>query len=119
MGDLVNFNPPNNLTFPLELNLSIQNVRSLNISTKNKTTMSKLVCCTQQKEDIILLSDTRLNSDRQTTALHDIEKTLLTLGYKLFYNSPTSSRGVAILISTKINFLLTSIRKDGWVTFSY
>ncbi len=46
----------------LDLNFSIQNVRSLNIATKNLITDQKLLAITKLGSDIIFLADLRLNS---------------------------------------------------------
>jgi hypothetical protein len=63
----------NNATFP-ELSFSCQNVLSLNVSTRNSKTDLKILAVTKKNCDIILLSDTRLNSDKQVAALHDLTK---------------------------------------------
>jgi exonuclease III len=54
------------------------------------------------KEDIIFLSDTKLNTDANPHALNDIEKKLFNLNYLIFHNSRGSSRGVAIIIKRDI-----------------
>jgi exonuclease III len=41
----------------------------------------------------------RLNSLKQISAVHDLEKKLFLKGYKLFHNSSTSLRGVGILVN--------------------
>ncbi len=51
-----------------------QNVRSLNISTKNDITWEKIISITQCRCDFIMLSDIRLNSMKLKSAVHDIEK---------------------------------------------
>jgi hypothetical protein len=88
------------------IEFGIQNCQSLNISTKNKKTDLKINALMKKGCDIIFLSDTRLNSTRQSNAIFDLEKKFLTHGYSLYYNSPVSNRGVAILISKKINYEL-------------
>jgi hypothetical protein len=77
---------------------SIQNVRSLNISTKNDLTTQKIIAICNLKSDFIFLSDLRLNSTKQISAVHDLEKKLFLQGYKLYHNSFNSLRGVGILI---------------------
>jgi len=84
------------------LTLSIQNVRSLNISTKNDITTQKIVSLCSLKSDFILLSDLRLNSTKQISAVNDLEKTFLFNSYKFIHNSTTSSRGVGFLIRKNI-----------------
>ncbi len=63
----------NTVRFP-ELSFSCQNVLSLNVSTRNSKTDLKILAVTKKNIDVILLSDTRLNLDKQTAALHDLTK---------------------------------------------
>ena len=62
----------------------------------------KIYSIVKNKDDIIFLSDTRLNSINQISGLNDLEKKLAFFGYTLYHNSRKSSRGVGILISRKI-----------------
>jgi len=101
---------------------SIQNVRTLNISTKNDITVQKLVAICNLKSDFILLSDLRLNSKKQISALHDLEKKFFLQGYKFYHNSQNSLRGVGILINKKFsdsdfNILSTTNMADGNAMF--
>jgi exonuclease III len=57
---------------------------------------------TKRRCDIIFLIDIRLNSEKQKSAVHDIEKKLFLLGYKMYANAKHSSRGVGILIHKNI-----------------
>jgi exonuclease III len=94
----------NNITVPnlaFDLNISTQNVRSLNISTKNIITDQKILAVVGLCSDIIFLSDLRLNSLKQSVACKDITKRFQLLGYKFIHNSPHSNRGVGILIKKK------------------
>ena len=84
--------------FNLNISISIQNVRSLNISTKNDLTTQKIISICSLKTDFIFLSDLRLNSLKQKAAVHDLEKTFAFNGYKFLHNSHIPSRGVGILI---------------------
>ena len=70
----------------------------MNISTKNSITTQKILGICSGGSDFICLSDMRLNSTVQKSAMHDLEKTFWFNGYKLLHNSPTSIRGVGILI---------------------
>jgi len=99
-----------NVTLDLNINtnsklmgtsFSIQNVRSLNISTKNEITVQKLLGVCKLGTDFIFLSDMRLNSSKQVSAVHDLDKKLFLKGYKLYHNSGTSLRGVGIMVSKK------------------
>jgi exonuclease III len=101
----------NNKKIP-HLRFCAQNCQSLNISTKNPITQKKVLALTKDRYDIILLSDIKLNSQIQTHAIHDLIKMFKFAGYDLIYNSPTASRGVGILISTKSNYKITDTRKD-------
>jgi hypothetical protein len=85
----------------LDLNFSIQNVRSLNISTKNIITDQKILAVVRLGSDIIFLSDTRLNSNKQCVPCKEIVKRFYLLGYKFIHNSPLSNRGVGILLKKK------------------
>jgi exonuclease III len=80
----------------------IQNVCSLNISKPCRKTYSKLASVVKSESDIILLCDTRLNSDAQVAALNDINVKLRFMGYSFFHNSTRNSRGTAILVSKKL-----------------
>ncbi len=82
----------------LNLNFSTQNVRSLDISTKNIITEQKILPVTKYGSDVIFLSDLRLNSYKQIEACKDLNKMFYLLGYKFIHNSTTSNRGVGILV---------------------
>jgi exonuclease III len=97
--------------FP-KLNFSCQNVCSLNVSKPNKRTHNKLATITRNKDDIIFICDTRLNSNRNIVVVNDVEKKLRFMGYNLYHNSKTSSRGAAMLISTKIGYNILDEYKD-------
>jgi len=91
------------------ISFAIQNVRSLNISTKNEITTQKIMAISNLKSDFIYLSDVRLNSNKQVSAVHDLEKQFFLNGYKLFHNSTTSLRGVGILVNKSV-FSKTSFK---------
>jgi hypothetical protein len=86
----------------LKLNFSTQNVRSLNIATKNLITDQKLLAITKNGTDVIFLCDLRIQSNKQIVACQEITKRLYLMGYKFIHNSPTSSRGVGILIKKRL-----------------
>ena len=93
----------NNDFFSLNgLTFSIQNVRSLNISTKNDITTQKIVSLCSLKSDFVFLSDLRLNSTKQISAINDLEKMFQFNSYKFIHNSTTSSRGVGFLVKKNI-----------------
>jgi hypothetical protein len=93
------------------LEFGIQNCQSLNISTKNKKTDLKVNALVKKKCDIIFLSDIRLNTVKQAHAVHDLCKKFALAGYNFYYHSPSSSRGVGILISKKVNFVVDANRQ--------
>ena len=95
-----------NLTF------KSQNVRSLNVSTRNTLTTEKIYAITQSKEDIIFICDTRLNEEQQKPAINDIKKKLFILGYDIIVNSKTSLRGVCILYKKSLNLEVLDILRD-------
>ncbi len=85
---------------------------SLNISTKNTKTDLKILAITKQNSDIILLSDTRLNTNKQSSATHDLQKKFRLKGYDFIHNSKTASRGVAILLKRTIKWEIHGKRED-------
>ena len=93
----------------MDLNFSTQNVRSLNISTKNIITDQKILAVVGLGSDIIFLSDTRLNSNKQCVPCKEIVKRFYLLGYKFIHNSPLSNRGVGILLKKKVLDNLTVV----------
>jgi len=105
-----NRNLPNPFQY-LGISLGIQNVRSMNISTKNDLTTQKILAICNIKTDIIFLSDLRLNSNKQISAVHDLEKKFFFNGYKLHHNSRASIRGVGILIRKEMDEKLRIIEK--------
>ncbi len=72
--------------FP-KINFACQNVCSLNVSKPSKKTHAKLAAVTRCGTEIILLSDTRLDSDKQIAGVNNIVKKLQFLGYSLHHNS--------------------------------
>ncbi len=87
--------------FP-SISILTQNVQSLNISSMCKKTSKKIFSVTWERDEIVLLSDIRLNSSKQVAATMDIEKRFGFRGYKFIHNSTSNSRGVGILISNKL-----------------
>jgi len=75
----------------------------MNVSTKNSITIQKILAICSLKTDIIFLSDLRLNSTKQISAVHDLEKHFFFNGYKLYHNSNLPSRGVGILFKKSIS----------------
>ena len=96
----VNNIPHHNLN--ISFSISIQNVRSMNISTRNDITTEKILAVSAKKTDFIFLSDLRLNSNKQISAVNDLTKKFFLKGYKFYHNSILPSRGVGILIHKNI-----------------
>ncbi len=97
--------------FP-NINFSSQNVCSLNVSKPGRKTYAKLAAITRSGSEVIFLSDVRLNSNKQIASVNDIEKKLKFLGHNLYHNSKHNSRGVAILLSTKLNYIIVEKTED-------
>ena len=96
-----------NVKFP-NLSFAAQNVLSLNVSTKNSKTDLKILAVTKNNVDVVILSDTRLNTDKQNASIHDLTKKFLFRGYNFIHNSKSSSRGVAILIKKTLDWEIHS-----------
>ncbi len=99
---------------PKHPNLSFcsQNLRSLNISTKNNITKEKIYAITKEKTDIIFFCDLKLNSSVQKAAVHDVEKYFMLNGYKFYPNSTKNIRGVGVLVNRKIPHPVVNTHKD-------
>jgi exonuclease III len=72
----------------------------------------KVMALIKKRDDIIFLSDVRLNTDKQSSAIHDLKKVFFNECYDFHYSSKTSSRGVGILISRKIDYRILDCKKD-------
>ncbi len=101
----------NAFRFP-SISILSQNVQSLNISSMCKKTSKKIFSVTRERDEIVLLSDIRLNSSKQVAATMDIEKRFGFRGYKFIHNSTSNSRGVGILISNKLQATIHNTYKD-------
>ena len=88
------------------INFSAQNLRSLNTSTRNEVTLKKLIAITRNKDDVILVSDLRLNTQKNPSVEHDISKICFGLGYNIYTCSKLSSRGVGILINKNLTYVI-------------
>ena len=89
-------------------------MNSLNISTNCPKQLKKINAIASLNSDIIFLSDTRLNTNTHGPCA-DLENIFLyTKGkqYNFHYNSKGSSRGVGILISTKVNINVIDMYRD-------
>jgi hypothetical protein len=72
----------------------------------------KVMALIKKRDEIIFLSDVRLNTDKQSSAIHDFKKVFFNECYDFHYASKTSSRGVGILISRKIDYRILDCKKD-------
>ena len=77
----------------------------------------KLYSITKNKDDIIFLCDLRLNSPNQVAGMNDLNKKLCFYGYTLYQHSQKSSRGVGVLISKKVDYLIHGTRTDAGDNF--
>ena len=77
----------------------------------------KLYNITKNKDDIIFLCDLRLNSPNQVAGMNDLNKKLCFYGYTLYHHSQKSSRGVGVLISKKVDYLIHGTRTDAGDNF--
>jgi hypothetical protein len=71
-----------------------QNVQSLNISTMCKRTSKKIFSITREKDDVIFLCDTRLNSEKQISAINVISRKDSRLGVMTYSSTPKLTQGV-------------------------
>ena len=113
--DMFPYGENNNATLSNpKLNFSLQNVRSLNISTKNAVTDQKILALTGGSGDVVFLSDLRLNSQKQIASCAELTKKIFLRGYKFFHNSISSLRGVGILIKKQVmeNLVVHNIVRD-------
>jgi exonuclease III len=74
--------------------------------------LKQIISVTRERYDIILLSDIRLNSDKQIAATMDISKRFLLRGYNFIHNSRENSRGVGILLSKNLNYSIHNEYRD-------
>jgi hypothetical protein len=85
-----------------EIEISSLNCNSLNISSISSLHQQlKLYSIAKLKTDVILLSDVRLNSNNDKNAIDKIKQQLIHnpySSYDIYHNSPSNSRGVAILL---------------------
>ena len=76
-----------------------------------------MLAVTKGGQDIIFLSDLRLHSLKQIQACKEISKRFYFMGYKFIHNSPTSARGVGILVKRnlldKFNIVNTIRDREG------
>ena len=56
----------------------------------------KIYSIVKNKDDIIFLSDTRLNSTNQISGLNDLEKKLAFLGYNFYITTRVGLVGVSV-----------------------
>ena len=96
----------------LKLSFASQNVRSLNVTSSADIQETKINCIAKSKSDVIFLSDLRLNSIIQKSAVENISKKFLFLGYEFFHNSLTSNRGVGILIRSQLGAVVGGTDSD-------
>ena len=94
------------------LTCSIQNCNSLNVSTCCPKQLKKIEAITNLNNNIIFLSDLRLNNSDCVADLRRIFLSGSRNRYEFFYNSTMSKRGASILLSTNLDFQLLDTFKD-------
>ncbi|MFN9899761.1 MAG: endonuclease/exonuclease/phosphatase family protein, partial [bacterium] len=72
------------------------------MSTKNSKTDLKVLAVTKSGHDIVILSDTRLNTLKQSASIQDLTKKFRLKGYDFIHNSKSNSRGVGILFKKNL-----------------
>ena len=73
--------------------------------------MHKILCLTKSKADIILLSDTRLNSESNKSGVNNLNKKFFFNGCNFHHNSTGPNQGTAILTLSKLK--LEIIKTEG------
>jgi exonuclease III len=95
---------PPTITLCPQITVSSQNCNSLNISTSCDKQMKKLTAILTLCTDIIFLSDLRMSTKSNITDITNIIQCNNICNYDFRYNSSSNKRGVAILISRKLNY---------------
>jgi len=100
----------------INIDFSIQNVNSLNVSSTNKSSLKlKLYAVTKIGTDVIFLSDVRLKDKNNKSYLTEIENILHFNPYNVYKfhaNSTQNKRGVAILIKKSSNIEILDQKAD-------
>ena len=110
------FNISKDINVLKNLSFGNLNVNTLNVSTHNKDSISiddfakKVAAFIKQKNDFIFLQDLRLNG--RTDLLEKHIRCTPHGNFQLFCNSPTSKRGVCIIVNKQINFEPLTIYKS-------
>jgi exonuclease III len=98
------------------LSFSTINCNSLNVSTVSSLHQQlKVYGICKLRSDIIFLADTRLNSDKNPSALKKIESQFSYnpySSYDVFHNSKSNARGVCILIKKNLNIVVAAEWRD-------
>jgi exonuclease III len=97
------------------VSFDIQNCNSFNLAGLSSNLDLKIAAITTNGADIIFLSDTRLVSLQGVSASQRLKNCLRDCSikkYELFSNSTMNSRGVAVLVSTEIEFTVSNFFRD-------
>ena len=94
------------------LTCSIQNVNSLNVSTSCPKQLKKIEALTSNNDNIIFLSDLRLNNSDSVADLKRIFLSGNRNRYSFFFNSSRNKRGTGLLISNNLDFQVLDTFKD-------
>jgi exonuclease III len=99
----------------MPVSFDIQNCNSFNLAGLSSNLDLKIAAITTNGADIIFLSDTRLVSLQGVSASQRLKNCLRDCSikkYELISNSTMNSRGVAVLVSTEIDFTVSNNFRD-------
>jgi len=91
---------------------AIQNCNSFSLRCTDEVYCEKILAITNLGADIIFLSDTRIPDQSCAKKIQQSFNSNCQYTYELILNSTKSSRGVAILVSRKLNFEILNEFKD-------
>jgi exonuclease III len=97
------------------LSVTIQNCNSLNLTGSTANFDLKLAAIVQSRADVILLSDTRIITNKGVSASEKIAKCLRDCKirqYSAYFNSNANSRGVAVLIGNNLEYTIREEYRD-------
>jgi hypothetical protein len=100
---------------PIPLSFSIQNCNSLNLTGTTGNFDSKLTAIVMAKNDVILLSDTRVVSSQGVSSTERISNALrdsCIKNYNILFNSSSNSRGTAIILAADLDYVVNMEYKD-------
>ena len=93
----------------ISTSIKTQNVRSFNLSDRNNNRIDpKIDACTFEQDDILLLTNVQIGSNKNRIAQKFLKK-----GYEIFINSNSNAAaGVAICLRIAKDIKVLSVKKD-------